>query len=202
MNEKKKIGRPKLISEEKLAKLMFQVFSRKGYASTGIADLTLATGLKPASLYLAFGNKEGMYAAALAFYKEAWLCELESVLNNPNAKFEQRIREFLIAAFGVFSHEDKPPGCMMTFSALAFESGDTLIGDDLREQRQAFRRWLENEALRAKETGELPGIMTPNEFACFVIALEQGLALSALDQPEPSTVLAMIEKTMKMLFIQ
>ncbi|HBT8077580.1 TPA: TetR/AcrR family transcriptional regulator, partial [Klebsiella pneumoniae] len=57
MIEKKKTGRPKLISSDKLAEALFQVFAQKGYASTSIADLTHVTGMKPPSLYLAFGNK-------------------------------------------------------------------------------------------------------------------------------------------------
>lgn len=48
-------------------------FCAKGYASTSIADLTHVTGMKPPSLYLAFGNKEGMYAAALMYYRQHWL---------------------------------------------------------------------------------------------------------------------------------
>ncbi|EJL91542.1 TetR/AcrR family transcriptional regulator [Pantoea sp. GM01] len=200
MTERKKTGRPKLFSEQKLAELMFQVFSRKGYASTGIADLTQATGLKPASLYLAFGNKEGMYAAALAHYKETWLCELESVLNNPDSTFEVRIRRFLSAAFTVFSHGDKHPGCIMTFSALAFNNDDGELARHLRDQRMAFRQWLESEAEQARERGELPGIFTPAEFACFIITFEQGLALSALDKPDPGCVQAMIDKLVTLLF--
>lgn len=69
MSEMKRIGRPRLMDPEKLAEKFFQVFAKKGYASTSIADLTSATGMKPASLYLAFGNKEGMYAAALGYYR-------------------------------------------------------------------------------------------------------------------------------------
>ncbi|RAY18020.1 TetR/AcrR family transcriptional regulator, partial [Enterobacter kobei] len=37
MIEKKKTGRPKLISSDKLAEALFQVFAQKGYASTSIA---------------------------------------------------------------------------------------------------------------------------------------------------------------------
>lgn len=89
MIEKKKTGRPKLISSDKLAEALFQVFAQKGYASTSIADLTHVTGMKPPSLYLAFGNKEGMYAAALMYYRQHWLgggwnsvCRIKHKLSN------------------------------------------------------------------------------------------------------------------------
>lgn len=179
---------------------MFMVFARKGYASTGIADLSQATGLKPASLYLTFGNKEGMYAAALAFYKETWLCELENILNDSKSGFRQRIRNFLRTAFTLFSHADKPPGCMMTFSALAFDNDEKELARHLRDERMGFRLWLETEAEKARDRGELTGTLTPTEFACFIITFEQGLALSALDKPNPETVYTVIDKLMELIF--
>lgn len=198
----KKTGRPKLMSEEKLAETLFQVFASKGYASTSIADLTQATGMKPASLYLAFGNKEGMYAAALAYYRQTWLSGLQQTLDNKGLSFQQRITAFLTAAFTLFSCSDKPLGCMMTFSALAFQTGEGELANQLRDERAAFVQWLEEEARLAQETGALPGHMTPATFASFIVTLERGLALGALDKPDPQVVLTMLENVLALLFVE
>lgn len=196
----KKVGRPKLMSEDKLSQTLFHVFAAKGYASTSIADLTQATGMKPASLYLAFGNKEGMYAAALGYYRQTWLSELQQTLNNRALCFKQRITAFLISAFTLFSCSDKPLGCMMTFSALAFQAGESELANQLSQERAAFVQWLEEEARQAQRDGQLSDDMTPATFASFIITLERGLALGALDKPDPQIVRTMLEGVITMLF--
>ncbi len=190
------------MSNEKLAEALFQVFAFKGYASTSISDLTQATGMKPASLYLAFSNKEGMYEAALNYYKQNWLSGLKQVIEDKSVSFEQRIRKFLDEAFTLFSCNETPLGCMMIFSSLAFHSDDNKISCQLRDERLAFVKWLEFEASIAKASGQLPGDITPKEFAGFIITLERGLALSALDRPDPEMIRSMIDKVLSPLFFQ
>ncbi len=41
------------------------VFWERGYGKTSICDLVAATGLKPGSLYAAFGSKKGIYLEVL-----------------------------------------------------------------------------------------------------------------------------------------
>ncbi|HHT0894361.1 TPA: TetR/AcrR family transcriptional regulator [Klebsiella variicola subsp. variicola] len=202
MIEKKKTGRPKLISSDKLAEALFQVFAQKGYASTSIADLTHVTGMKPPSLYLAFGNKEGMYAAALMYYRQHWLGGLEQCLQDQTQTFEQRMRHFLHDAFTLFSCDGKPLECAMTFSALAFQIDEGGLAAQLRDERQAFTQWLENEAREAQQCGELPAYLAPEAFACFIITLEKGLALTALERPKSEVVKEMIERVLTALFRQ
>jgi len=142
MTYKKKSGRPKLFSTEEMAEVLYQVFAEKGFMATSISDLTQATGTKPASLYLAFGNKEGMYTAALGHYRRVWLRGLEEILNDKNTSFHQRIASFLSAAFTVFSCEGKPPGCLMTFTALNMQGENSEIGNQLRHERERFQALL------------------------------------------------------------
>lgn len=200
MTIKKKAGRPRLVSEDILAEALFQIFACKGYANTSINDLTLATGMKPASLYLAYGNKPGMYAAAMEYYRKTWLSGLVEILSDEQIPFEQRMRKFLHAAFELFSCDGKPAGCMMTFSALAFQNDKEGLAGQLSNERQAFTEWMEKEAEKAQQAGELPADITPQEFACFVVTLEKGLALGALDKPVPEVISAMIDRVMTRMF--
>ncbi|EGQ6362423.1 TetR/AcrR family transcriptional regulator, partial [Escherichia coli] len=196
----KKTGRPKLMSPEKLAEKLFLVFADKGYASTTITDLTQATGMKPASLYLAFGNKEGMYAAALAYYRKHWLAELSQCFQSQQLSFVERVHEFLLAAFTLFNSAGKPLGCIMTFSALAFHTEEEGLAAQLRDERQAFTRWLEKEAIEAQRMGELPGRMSPQAYACFILTMEKGLALNALERPKKEVIKEMIDAVVTTLF--
>ncbi|MBR9910936.1 MAG: TetR/AcrR family transcriptional regulator [Gammaproteobacteria bacterium] len=45
-----------------------QLFWQQGFSGASMQQVVKATGLKPGSLYLAFGSKEGLYQAALESY--------------------------------------------------------------------------------------------------------------------------------------
>src|ERR1700730_2070011 len=62
------MGRPRAFDAEKALDEAMEVFWRHGYDGATIAQLTDAMGINPASLYAAFGSKEGLLKAALARY--------------------------------------------------------------------------------------------------------------------------------------
>ena len=51
-----------------------ELFWRRGYGATSVADLVTATGLKPGSLYAAFGSKKGLFLEVLAQYNSGKFC--------------------------------------------------------------------------------------------------------------------------------
>lgn len=64
------MGRARLKRSEVVEKAT-ALFWRHGYRGTSMQMLTEATGLKPGSLYLAFGSKEGLFVEVLDAYAEA-----------------------------------------------------------------------------------------------------------------------------------
>jgi AcrR family transcriptional regulator len=44
------------------------LFWRHGYEATSVAELTAAMGITPPSLYAAFGDKQGLFLAAVRRY--------------------------------------------------------------------------------------------------------------------------------------
>ena len=72
MNETKAIrGRPRAFDMDKALDAALDLFWRKGYEGTSIADLTKAMGINPPSLYAAFGGKETLFHQALDRYEAA-----------------------------------------------------------------------------------------------------------------------------------
>ncbi|NWA63418.1 TetR/AcrR family transcriptional regulator [Pantoea sp. B9002] len=194
MNVNKKSGRPRLLPKEELAAIMFAIFASKGYEATSLNDLTQATGTKPATLYQAFGNKEGMFIAALEHYKAAWLADLEVILSSDALSFNNKIKQFLFSAFNLFSCEGKPPGCLLVFSALSFRPEASSLGTKLFNERNAFKAWIIEEAQRAQQNNSLSSTLSPEEVAEFILTFESGLALMALDNPDQKVISAMIDK--------
>jgi len=54
-------------------------FWRLGFNATSMQTVFEKTGLKPGSVYLAFGNKEGLFKESLDYYANQSLTKLESI---------------------------------------------------------------------------------------------------------------------------
>jgi AcrR family transcriptional regulator len=61
-------GRRRSFDEAQALETAMRVFWRRGYQGTSLSDLTAALGINKPSLYAAFGNKEQLFARALAHY--------------------------------------------------------------------------------------------------------------------------------------
>lgn len=59
-----------------------ELFWANGFSASSMKEVVEATGLKPGSIYLAFGNKEGLFREALVSYAEKRAVQLRSVLDN------------------------------------------------------------------------------------------------------------------------
>lgn len=68
------MGRPRTFNEPDAVRAASDVFARRGYAGASVEELVRATGVVRASLYAAFGSKDGLFRRCL----EAALADLTS----------------------------------------------------------------------------------------------------------------------------
>ncbi len=61
-------GRPRLFDEDAVLDELTELFWRKGYSQTSMADLVDASGVHKSSLYSTFGTKEELFAKILRRY--------------------------------------------------------------------------------------------------------------------------------------
>ena len=71
--------------KEKVLERATNAFWRLGYTATSMHTLVEQTGLKPGSIYLAFGNKEGLFKESLDYYAQQSLYNLEATLTQYNS---------------------------------------------------------------------------------------------------------------------
>src|SRR4051794_23423223 len=62
------MGRPRGFDPDAVVDAAVEVFWRKGYEGASMADLCAATGLRPGSIYAAWGSKLGLFSAAVDRY--------------------------------------------------------------------------------------------------------------------------------------
>lgn len=72
------------------------LFWRVGYNATSMQALFEVTGLKPGSVYLAFGNKEGLFKESLKFYAQHSIDKLNEKFSREQA-IEMVICEILLS---------------------------------------------------------------------------------------------------------
>src|SRR5689334_11488531 len=120
-------GRPREFDPGKVLDEAIAVFSRNGYSATSVSDLTAALGLSSGSIYKAFGDKRGVFMAALERYVQVRDRNLEERLATARTGRE-KIRTVL-ASYAESSHgECGRAGCLVVGSAVEFASSDPKIG--------------------------------------------------------------------------
>src|SRR5262245_43495035 len=111
------IGRPREFDLDKALDRALEVFWRKGYEGSSIADLTAAMGINPPSLYAAFGNKEDLFRKALDRYVAERTHFWSEALAQPTARAS--VGHLLRESANFLTETCNPPGCLMVRGALA-----------------------------------------------------------------------------------
>lgn len=165
------MGRPRGFDEDAALTGAMEVFRRKGYVAASIRDLEEATGLKAGSIYNSFGDKKGIFSAAMAHYNRVVL----------DARLSEHAREGaglagLRSLFVSLLHEPNGTslGCLITNSAIEF-GGDAPIPDGVEAGLRTLAETFEQRLRAARRAGELGEDMEPTATASRLLALYQGL---------------------------
>lgn len=119
---KRPVGRPRGFSPEAALDRAIPVFWAKGYEGASYRDLTTAMGISAPSLVAAFGDKRGLFDAAVTRYAETIAARHLTALQAANG-LEARLAAFFAAVIATVSSDGHPTGCLVT-CALAEAAGD------------------------------------------------------------------------------
>jgi AcrR family transcriptional regulator len=115
-------GRPRGFNLKAALDCAIPVFWTKGYDGASFRDLTSAMGISPPSLIAAFGDKRGLFEAAVARYAETIAAKHLAALQGASSLHE-RLTAFFSAVIANAAGEGQPTGCLVT-CALADLAGD------------------------------------------------------------------------------
>jgi AcrR family transcriptional regulator len=175
----RKIGRPLSFDPEAALAPAMLLFWRHGYEATSLADLTRAMGITPPSIYAAYGDKKGLFRAAVQRYLAQPQTPVEVIAQAPTAR--AAAQTLIEGAAMAFTGTETPAGCLLASSAIAVSAD----ADDVREELAEIRRTIET-ALRDKiatgvDNGELPADADPTVLAAYVLTVIQGFSTLARD---------------------
>jgi AcrR family transcriptional regulator len=173
-------GRPRSFDRDAALESARMLFWRQGYESTSLFDLTSAMNIRPASLYAAFGSKEGLFMEALERYRSGVGSGLPRIMRTA-ATARDALRLLLEGTAASITRRAQPRGCMVVLSSLhGFTDSAELDREMQRCRARDYEAVLER-LHQAIALGELPQDCDPDAMAAFYMAVLQGMSVQARD---------------------
>lgn len=152
-----------------------ELFWRRGYEATSMADLVEALGIGRASIYATFGNKHELYLKALERYAETQNPRLLAELSQPGPALPA-VRAVVRRFGGEASSDDaRLNGCFITNTAAELGPHDDTAARCVERNWEHMETLLHSALVRAQAQGELPEDRDPLALARMLLTLMQGL---------------------------
>ncbi len=166
-----------------------ELLHRQGYAATGIQQVLDACGVPKGSFYHYFKSKEDFGLAVVDMHAERMLAGAQAMFANPELAPMERIRRFFERFLALFTDPGHPlatSGCPignmvqeLAASSAAFRQRlDTVLTGMEEHMALALRQ--------AREAGEIPAHLDPEETARFLSSSWQGAILRAKAAGNPA----------------
>lgn len=174
-------GRPKQFNREQALDKALELFWRHGYESTSLADLVEATQAKAPTLYGEFGNKEGLFRAAIERYVERLSHQGKAVLEQAGLTTAQAINAFLRTAAANYTDKDQPAGCFIICTSSALSSASDDVAKILQARHHLQEHMLADFLAQRQQSGQLSPDVDSGALAKYLTCTLQGMAVQARD---------------------
>lgn len=135
-------GRPFTFDRDKAVEIAMRLFWRHGYEGVSVEDLTHAIGIAPPSLYAAFGNKAGLFRAALARYEADPGSALDLAGLGDAPSLVAAVRQLLERSVQAVTDPARERGCMVSSGMVACHPGHTVLARELSVRRDRLRQQI------------------------------------------------------------
>ena len=202
MNQKTEVpvgpGRPREFDTDAALNKAITRFSEYGYHGTSISDLNACLGLTSGSIYKAWGDKRGLFLAALDRYMTQRSEAIAACLASERSG-KKKI-ETLLTQYALLSSEGTGrTGCLVIESAVELSLADNEISDLIAAQQTR----QEEQLLRLIEEGQMDGSIRTKvnaaNMAKLLLALQQGMRILGKTGSETSTMVGMVAELMRLL---
>jgi TetR/AcrR family transcriptional repressor of nem operon len=165
----------KQFDQDAVVERAMMLFWRRGYGGTSIQDLEKATRLRRGSLYNAFGDKQGLFVAALKRYESTVGQERTKQLSNPDAY--RAIEGFLNTLVAQMSEPSRPRGCLHTNTSLEFPNAPDEVLRVIAERTAGIEGAIYTVLRRAQAEGMLNPGDDARAHARFYLGVAKGIGV-------------------------
>ncbi|MEU5565860.1 TetR/AcrR family transcriptional regulator [Micromonospora musae] len=191
------MGRAREFDTDAALDAAMRTFWERGYEGTSLTDLTEATGVGRQSLYLAFGDKQKLYLAALDRYREHFYLPLVEAVSG-SVDVRVALRAAILPLFDG-SCADDPRGCLLVAAAAERAGEDAAV----RSRVTAAFAGLETALLEAAQRGRAAGLVADTVdltgWAALTVATIQGLRVMEAGGADRSTLIRALDTVLAML---
>ncbi|WP_327179767.1 TetR/AcrR family transcriptional regulator [Streptomyces sp. NBC_01335] len=174
-------GRPRTFDRTAALAAATRLFWERGYAATSVAELTEAMGIRPGSLYAAFGDKKSLFEEAVHSYGRSPVGAFMGVALEEEPTAYAAFARILREAAVIYPDPAHPAGCMTICAATNVAAQDAEVEEFLRDLRNRSLDVFEVRLREARQAGELPDTADPRALAAYFAAVVQGLSQRARD---------------------
>ncbi len=166
-------GRPREFDEDKVLLAAAHAFWQRGFHATSIDDICKATGLLRGSLYGAYGDKHGIFMAALKYYCELRVTRAaESLSGTPSREILRRgLAYYFESAFDL----NLARACFITNTALELVPQDREVGEVIEHTFRRMSTLWSQAAIRAREAGAFKTKLDEKAVGDYLFCIVQGL---------------------------
>jgi len=178
---KKGRGRPKQFDREIALDKALDLFWRHGYEATSMSDLVDATGAKAPTLYAEFGNKEGLFRAAVDRYVTKFAEKGKALLSRPGSTVAESVESFFRSVAAMFTDKNLPSGCFIICTSSALAASSEEVAQMLKCRHHLQENTLKEFLLQRQAQGELPAAVSVPTLAKYLACTLQGMSVQARD---------------------
>ena len=185
-------GRPRAFDREHALTQAMLVFWERGYDGASLAELTEAMGIKPPSLYAAFGDKETLFREAIEHYQSVYgQYTMRALTEEPTARaaVEAMLRDNARA----YVEPGHPKGCMVVLAATNCTQANASVWEFLAASRDNVRRQLRERLRRGVDEGDLAATVDTEALSALYATVFYGLTMQARDGVSLDSLMTVID---------
>ncbi|MCA6924640.1 TetR/AcrR family transcriptional regulator [Pectobacterium versatile] len=191
-------GRPRSFDRDQALLKALDLFWRKGFEPSSVAELCTAMEINPPSLYAAFGNKAKLFIEAVNYYERVyWKTTWEHLEETQD--ITKAIDRFFSEAADILLSPSAPCGCMVVLAAINVSSDSAEVVKAVSILRQEGKDLFERRLARAVQDKQLPEDTNTAGLAVVLNTLLEGMSIEAKDGTDPACLKMIGEHAVKLL---
>lgn len=180
------MARLREFDEEKALDAAMHLFWEKGYSATSLSDLTAKMGIQRPSLYAAFGDKEGLFEAALRRYTKLHASKVRIKLQNRPVK--EGIRTFFEELVEEEYKKETNKGCFCINTMVELASHNEKFEILTREHQMYLSVLFQDLIDEGVRNGEFTNNLNSKALAQMLVTSLVGLTVMIKSRPERSFI--------------
>lgn len=185
------MARTREFDTEAVLSRAMELFWSRGYEATSVRDLTRHLGIGQGSIYAAFGDKDGLYRAALEHYRTTLAAAALRSLED-DGDVRSAIRTMLVERIRL-AVADGGRGCLAVNAACERLPHDAATRRTVRDMQTAQQEVLAETLRVAASQGKIAGRRDPDTLAAFFVTFLNGLLVSSKIVPDVRKLESLVE---------